>query len=174
MSDIFDDKLAADEARRVSQHEAVKGAVSNDVHTEVVAHADASTPREAAAAEALGRDFKQQAIAEVVETENEVQRAKGAARISQIVDYIFYLIYGIIGLEIILELLGARESAGFKKLIDTLAAPFLAPFEGLMPDPSRGPFRLALSYIMALVVYLLIHIAITGFLRMMAHRKVAV
>ena len=133
-----------------------------------------TTPREAAAAEALGRDFKQQAIDEVAETEGEVQRAKGAARISQVVDYIFYVIYGIIGLEIILELLGARESAGFKRFIDALAAPLLAPFEGLMPDPSRGPFRLMLSYIMALVVYLLIHLAITGLLRMMAHRKVAV
>ena len=174
MSDMFDDKLAADEERRISQHEQVKGAVGADVHTEVVAHADASTPREAAAAEALGRDFKRQAIDEVAETEGEVQRAKGAARISQVVDYIFYVIYGIIGLEIILELLGARESAGFKRFIDALAAPLLAPFEGLMPDPSRGPFRLMLSYIMALVVYLLIHLAITGLLRMMAHRKVAV
>jgi uncharacterized protein YggT (Ycf19 family) len=94
--------------------------------------------------------------------------------VSQIVDYVFYVIYGIVGLEIILELLGARESAGFKKFVDALAAPLLAPFEGLMPDPQAGPFRLMLSYITALVVYLLLHLAVNGLLRMFAHRKVAV
>lgn len=171
---MIDEKLAAEEARRIQQHEAVKGAISDDVHADIAATAAPDTPTEAANAEALGRQFKQQAFTEVVETENEVQRAKGLARVSQVVDYIFYVIYGIIGLEIILEMLGARESAGFKQFIDMLAAPFLAPFEGLMPDPSRGPFRLMLSYIMALVVYLLLHLAITGLLRMFAHRKVAI
>jgi uncharacterized protein YggT (Ycf19 family) len=171
---MIDEKLAADEARRVAQHEAVKSAVHGDVNADIAAAADEATPRQAAAAEVIGRDFREKALGEVVETEGEVERAKGAARISQFVDYIFYVIYGIISLEIILEGLGARESAGFKKLIDTLAAPFLAPFEGLMPDPSSGPFRIMLSYIMALVVYLLLHLAITGLLRMIAHRKVAV
>jgi uncharacterized protein YggT (Ycf19 family) len=171
---MIDEKLAADEARRVAQHEAVKSAVHGDVNADIAAAADEATPRQAAAAEVIGRDFREKALGEVVETEVEVERAKGAARISQFVDYVFYVIYGIISLEIILEGLGARESAGFKKLIDTLAAPFLAPFEGLMPDPSSGPFRIMLSYIMALVVYLLLHLAITGLLRMIAHRKVAV
>jgi uncharacterized protein YggT (Ycf19 family) len=171
---MIDEKLAADEARRVAQHEAVKSAVHGDVNADIAAAADEATPRQAAAAEVIGRDFREKALGEVVETEVEVERAKGAARISQFVDYVFYVIYGIISLEIILEGLGARESAGFKKLIDTLAAPFLAPFEGLMPDPSSGPFRIMLSYIMALVVYLLLHLAVTGLLRMIAHRKVAV
>lgn len=171
---MIDDKLAADEARRIAQHEAVKGTVSDEVQTEVVRHADDTTPVERAQAEDLGREFKQKAFDEVVETESEVERAKGVARVSQVVDYIFYLIYGIIGLEIILELLGAREGAGFKRFIDALAAPVLAPFEGLMPDLTRGPFRLMLSYIMALVVYLLLHLAVNGLLRMFAHRKVAV
>jgi len=96
------------------------------------------------------------------------------ARVSQIVDYAFYLVYGIISLEIILELLGARDSAGFKQFVDTIAAPFLVPFRGLMPDPSNGPFRLMLSYVMALVAYLLLHLAVNGLLRIFVHRKVAV
>ena len=171
---IDDTKLAADESRRIAQHEAVKSAIHGDVNAEIAVAADEPTPRQAAQAEVLGREFRQRAMDEVVETEVEVERAKGAARVSQFVDYAFYVVYGIISLEIILELLGARESAGFKQLIDTLAAPFLAPFEGLMPDPSSGPFRLMLSYIMALVVYLLIHLAVNGLLRMIAHRKVAV
>ena len=171
---IDDTNLAADESRRIGQHEAVKGAIHSDVNAEIAVAADEPTPNQAAQAEVLGRNFRQKAMDEVVETEVEVERAKGAARISQFVDYAFYVVYGIISLEIILELLGARESAGFKQLIDVLAAPFLAPFEGLMPDPSSGPFRLMQSYIMALVVYLLVHLAVNGLLRMIAHRKVAV
>jgi uncharacterized protein YggT (Ycf19 family) len=171
---IEDNQLAVDEARRVQQHEAVKSAVNAEANAEIASAAVDATPREQAQAQVIGREFKRKAIDEVVETEVEVERAKGVARVSQVVDYVFYVIYGIISLEIILELLGARESAGFKRFIDAIAAPFLAPFQGLMPEPSAGPFRLALSYVMALVVYLLLHLAVNGLLRLFVHRKVAV
>jgi uncharacterized protein YggT (Ycf19 family) len=171
---IEENQLAFDEARRIEQHEAVKGAVNSEVNAEIARAADQVTPRQQAQAQVLGQEFKQRAIDEVAETEVELDRAKGVARVSQVVDYIFYVIYGIVGLEIILEGLGARDGAGFKRLIDTIGAPFLAPFRGLMPDLSSGPFQLMLSYVMALVVYLLVHLAINGLLRMFVHRKVAV
>ena len=85
-----------------------------------------------------------------------------------------FVIYGLIGLEIILELLGAREGAGFKQFIDVLTAPLLAPFRGLLPAPSVGPMQLMLSFIFALVVYMFLHLAINGLLRMAAHRKLSV
>lgn len=171
---VEDNTLAVDESRRIAQHEAVKSAVNDEVNAEIASAADRTTPEQQAQAEVVGRQFKQKAMDEIVTTEGEVERAKGFARVSQIVDYAFYVVYGIITMEILLELLGARESAGFKKFIDTIAAPFLAPFVGLMPDPSAGPFRLMLSYIMALVVYLLLHLAVNGLLRLFVHRKVAV
>jgi uncharacterized protein YggT (Ycf19 family) len=171
---IDDEKLAVDESRRLAQLEAVKGQARGEVTAEVASRMDAPTRDDDARAAAIAGTLKNKAYDEVVETETELERTRGLARISQVVDYVFYLVYGIVGLEIILELLGARESAGFKRLIDTLSAPLLAPFEGLMPDPGRGAFRLMLSYIMALVVYLLLHLAINGLLRMFAHRKVAV
>jgi uncharacterized protein YggT (Ycf19 family) len=96
------------------------------------------------------------------------------ARISQIIDYLFYLVYGVIGLEIALDLLGARESNWFKGLLDALAAPLVAPFNGLMPEPSRDHYSLRLSYIIGLVVYILINLAIKGLLRLIAHRKTTV
>ncbi len=171
---VEDNNLAVDEARRLEQHERVKGAVHAEVGAEIANAAEASSTEERSQAEAIGRQFKHKAMNEVVATENEVGRAKGIARVSQVVDYVFYVAYGIIGLEIILELLGARDSAGFKRFVDTLAAPLLGPFRGLMPDPTAGPFHLMLSDIMALVVYLLIHLAINGLLRIFVHRKVAV
>jgi uncharacterized protein YggT (Ycf19 family) len=101
-------------------------------------------------------------------------RASSSARASQVVDYLFYLVYGIIGLEIVLNAIGARQSAGFKQLIDAIATPFLAPFRGLMPTPGVGSFRLTLSYIVALAVYMLLHMAVNGLFRLIVHRKTVV
>jgi uncharacterized protein YggT (Ycf19 family) len=70
--------------------------------------------------------------------------------------------------------LGARESNTFKSFIDALTAPLLMPFNTLMPDVARGRFQLRISYLVALLVYVLLHLAINGLLRLVAHRKTAV
>ncbi|HET9528935.1 MAG TPA: hypothetical protein VFQ92_01185 [Blastocatellia bacterium] len=169
-----DEKLAVDEARRVANHEAMKDAVRGEVHREVVSRAERVDAMDRHEADELAGRFKEKATREVVETESEIDRARGVARVSQVIDYIFYLIYGILGLEIFLELIGARDSNAFKNFVDMLASPLVAPFRGLVSEPSAGQFQLRLSYIVALVVYLLIHLAINGLLRMIAHRKTAV
>jgi uncharacterized protein YggT (Ycf19 family) len=169
-----DEKLAADEARRIAQHESVKGEVREKVHAEITRKADQVTPAERASAEALADSLKRKAVREVAASETELDRSKAFARASQVADYVFYLIYGIIGLEIVLEALGARESAGFKRFVDTMAAPLLAPFQGLMPDPGIGRFRFMVSYVVALVVYVLLHLAVNGLFRLFVQRKTAV
>ena len=92
-------------------------------------------------------------------------------RVSQVGDYVFFVIYGLIGLEIVLQLLGARHASGFKRLLDTVTWPLLGLFRGLMPDPAVGSMQLMLSYIVALVVYILLHMALNGLLRLFAQRK---
>jgi uncharacterized protein YggT (Ycf19 family) len=94
--------------------------------------------------------------------------------VSQVVDYIFYFIYALIGLETLLELLGARETNAFKNFIDALTAPLLLPFNRLMPDLASGRFQLKVSYLVALLVYVMLHLAVNGLLRMMAHRKTSI
>ena len=103
-----------------------------------------------------------------------MERGQAVARVSQVVDYVFYLVYGIIGMEIVLDALGARQTAAFKQFVDAIASPFLLPFRGLMPDPSVGRFRLMISYIVALIVYVLVHMAVNGLLRLFVHRKTVV
>ena len=169
-----DEKLAVDESERLAEHEAIKRDARRGVHEEIARHADHLDERDRTQAAEVGENLKSKAMTEVVETENELERARVIARVSQIVDYIFYLIYGLIGLEIILDLLGARESNSFNRLIDRLSSPFLAPFRGLMSDPASGHFQLRLSFIFALIVYVLLHLAINGLLRLLAHRKVSV
>lgn len=168
-----DEKLAVDEAERIARHEAVKNSVRSDVQEEIVNQAELQPTYQRQAAE-VGQRMKQKAFQEIASTDAEVERARGVARVSQVVDYIFYVIYGIIGLEIFLELLGARDSSGFKSFIDTLSAPLLAPFRSIVIEPSFGRIQFKLSFLVALIVYLLLHLAINGILRMLAHRKVEV
>jgi uncharacterized protein YggT (Ycf19 family) len=93
------------------------------------------------------------------------------ARVSQVGDYVFFVIYGLIGLEVVLELFGARQASAFKRFLDTVTWPLLGPFRGLMPDPAVGSMQLMLSYVVALVVYALLHMALNGLLRLFAQRK---
>ncbi len=171
---VEDEKLAIDEAQRAARHEAVKNTVHNEVQTEIAEQVGSLDANDQARAARIGEQFKDKAFREVVETESQVEAARGIARVSQFVDYFFYLVYGVIGLEIFLELMGARESNGFKQFIDAVSRPVLAPFETLMPSLASGQFQLKLSYIMALIVYIFVHLAINGLLRVMAHRKTEV
>jgi uncharacterized protein YggT (Ycf19 family) len=168
-----DRKLAQDEADRSARYQEVKDEVRDRMKSEVSQNAGL-TESERAEVAGVGTHLKDKAVGELVETDREVERARGAARVSQIVDYVFYLIYSLIGLEILLELLGARENNAFKNFIDTISAPFLLPFNTLMPDLGAGRFQLRLSYIMALIVYLILHVAINGLLRLFVHRKTTV
>ncbi|HEY1403453.1 MAG TPA: YggT family protein [Pyrinomonadaceae bacterium] len=167
-----DDKLAADEARRLAQHEALKAGVEGDVNAEIASRADRTTRPEAERMEQVAGEFRGKAINEVVETEREVDRARGMARISQVVDYIFYVIYALLAIRFLLALLGARRSAGFVQLIYTVTDPFYAPFRGIVAEPTaEGGARFALSILLAIVVYALLHLGINGLLRLVAHRK---
>jgi uncharacterized protein YggT (Ycf19 family) len=111
---------------------------------------------------------------EVVETERHVERTRASSRLAQVIDYVFFLVYSLIGLEIVLDLLGARESSGFKRFLDSVTWPLLAPFKGLLPTPSVGPAQLVLSYVAALAVYAILHQAIKRLVRILRSREDAV
>jgi len=167
------ENLAIDDARRLEQHESVKGEVRRNVYAEIAGEAAAVSgnhAEEAAAAVAL----KEKAVREVTGTERELERGRAAARGSQFIDYAFYLVYGIIGIATALEAIGARESAGFKQFVDVIAGPLVAPFRGIMNDPTVGSAQFMLSYLVALGAYVLLHLAINGLLRLVAERKTAV
>lgn len=171
-----DDKLAAEEARRAAQHESVKAQVKADVNAEIADRAEsAATPAQAHEIEQAAGEFRGKAVQEVVETEREVEQARSAARISQVVDYLFYVIYALLGLRLLLALLAARRSAGFTQLIYTVTDPLYAPFRGIVAEPTaEGGYRLALSVVVAIIVYALLHAAVNGLLRLLAHRKTEV
>jgi uncharacterized protein YggT (Ycf19 family) len=163
--------LTVDESNRVAQHEIVKEKIQQEVNAEVVDQANSLDERERAKAAEVGRELRRKSLTELASSETELERSKAVARISQVIDYLFYLVYGLISLQIALDLLGARRGNSFRNFIDTVSAPLLAPFNRLLPNVGSGSFQLRLSYVFALVVYLLLHVAINGLLRLMAHRK---
>jgi len=170
-----DDKLAIEEARRAGQHGAVKSQVEGEVQAEI---ADQSAQTPAADARKIGEvadRFRTKAVDEVVETEREVGRARGVARVSQIVDYIFYVIYALLGMRFLLALLAARSGAGFVRFIVAVTDPFYQPFRGIVSSPSTDSgHTLMMPLVIAIIVYILLHLAINGLLRIIAHRKTAV
>lgn len=169
-----DKTLMADDQRRIEQYDAAKAAAHNEVREEVAWQSNRLDQNDHAQTEEIGRDFRREAVNEVRATDTEVKRARTVARISQVIDYLFYIVYGLITLEIIFDLFGARRTNDFRNLIDTLSSPFLSPFRNLFSDPTAGQFQIRFSYLAALVVYILLHLAINGLLRMLVHRKTAI
>jgi hypothetical protein len=172
----MDDKLAAEEARRSVQHDAVKSQVEGEVQAEIAERAtQTAPPREAQRIEQVAGQFRSKAVDEVIETEREVGRSRGLARISQIVDYIFYVIYALLGMRFLLALLAARSSAGFVQFIVTVSNPFYLPFRGIVASPTaEGGHTLLLPIVIAIIAYLLLHLGINALLRLFAHRKTAI
>lgn len=170
-----DDKLASDESRREAQHNALKSKIEGEVSAELAAQADRAAPTDAKKLEQVAGEFRGKAIESVVGTEREVERARGVARVSQVVDYLFYLVYGLLAIRLVLALMAARSGAGFVEFIVAVTDPLYAPFRGIVASPTaEGGYTLALPLVIALVVYALLHAGINGALRVVAHRKTAI
>src|SRR3989442_2245308 len=171
-----DDKLASEESRRTVQRQSVKSQVEDDVNAEIAEKASQAPPAgETRRMEEVGGQFRTKAVDEVVETEREVGRSRGVARVSQVVDYIFYVIYALLGMRFLLALLAARSSAGFVQFIVAVTNPFYEPFRGILASPSTDSgHTLMLPLVVAFIVYLLLHLGINGLLRIIAHRKTAI
>lgn len=172
---LMDDKLASEEARRAVQHESVKAQVEGEVQSEIADQAQAPAPGESHRIQEVAGNLRSKAVNEVIDTEREVERGRGAARVSQIVDYIFYVIYALLAMRFLLALMAARSTAGFVKFIVAVTNPFYLPFKGIVASPSTDQgHTLMMPIIIAIIAYVLLHLAINGILRMMAHRKTAI
>ncbi|HMS43996.1 MAG TPA: hypothetical protein PKE69_27465 [Pyrinomonadaceae bacterium] len=171
---MVDNKLEIEEAQRAENYEAIKSNVKADVGGEISAYTDRPTVSETAQTQDLAMGMRQKAISEIAATDREVERGRFMARISQFVDYTFFLIYGALAIRLLLELFAARESAGFVKFIKSVTGIFYAPFAGIVPSPSKEDFTLALPIIIAIVAYMVLHLAINGLLKLFAQRKTAI
>jgi hypothetical protein len=165
------DNVTVDEARRAAQHTTMKSQVERDVNAEIAERAERGTASESLKMDDVAGAFRGKAIDEVVGSDREVRRARGLARVSQVVDYVFYVVYGLLAIRLVLSLIAARSGAGFVQLIRAVTAPFYAMFRGIVASPSIDGHTLALPIVLAIVVYALLHAGIKALLRMIAHRR---
>jgi hypothetical protein len=170
-----DDKLAIEEARRAGQHGSVKAQVEGEVQAEIAESAAVTPARESERIDQIAGQFRAKAVDEVVQTEREVERGRGAARVSQVIDYLFFVLYALLGLRFLLALMAARSGAGFVQFIVAVTNPFYEPFRGIVGSPrTDAGHTLMMPLIIAFIVYVLLHLGINGILRIIAHRKTAV
>lgn len=168
-----DSKLANDEARREQQHESVKSLVEGDVNAEIASAAgQGPSARNGRKIEQVAGTFREHAVDEVIDSEREAHRTRGAARVSQFVDYAFFLLYALLAIRFVLSLISARSGAGFVKLIVSVTDPFYAPFKNIVSAPrdSYG-HTVTMSLAVAFFAYVVLHIVINRLLRLIAVRK---
>ena len=171
---MVDNKLVQDEMQRANNYEAVKSEVKSEVGAEITARADHSNAENSRITN-IASGMRQKAIDEVVETESEIDRGRILARVSQIVDYFFYVIYSLLTIRLLLALFAARQNTGFVQFIYSITDPIYAPFKGIVPSPTvEGGYTLALPIVIALVVNVLLHLGINGLLRIFVHRKTTI
>ena len=169
----MEDKSAAvDEARRVAQHRDIKSDVQRDVNADLAARSGTSTSKEEAALDRVATGMRDDAIGQVASKDREVSRARGIARGAQMVDYGFFLLYGVLAVRLALAMIAASPSNGFVRFIAAVTDPFYALFRGIVPSQSlEGGFTLVVPIIVAIVAYALLHAAIKGLMRVVAQRK---
>ncbi len=170
-----DSKVAEDEARRVAQHASVKSQIEGNVNAEIKGQARTASPEQAERVGQVAANLRGRALDETVASEHAVARSRGAARTSQFVDYAFYVIYALLGIRLVLALIAARSTSGFVQFINGVTYPLYMPFRGIVPSPTtEGGFTLALPIVIAIGVYMLLHVGINGLLRLAAQRKTTI
>ncbi len=169
---MTDNTIAADEARRAAQHEAIKTHVEHDINADIQRRAGTGGAEEAEKLTRVADDLRGGAINEVTRKDREVSVARSLARGSGVIDYIFALIYGLLAIRLVLAMVAARSGNGFVRFIAAITNPFYAMFRGIVPSPSvDGGYTLVVPILIAMAVYALLHMAINGFLRTIANRK---
>jgi uncharacterized protein YggT (Ycf19 family) len=170
-----DRNIADDEARRLAQHQATTSAVEQDVHSEIARRAERVDPADAARLTEVAGDMRKEAISEVVGTGREVSRGRSVARVSQVIDYLFGLLYGLLAIRLVLAMIAANSSNGFVQFIESVTNPFYSLFRGIVPSPTtEAGNTFVVPIIIAIIAYALLHAAINGLLRMFVHRKTEV
>lgn len=153
----------------------MKSRVERDVNADIQHRAGTGGAGEAEKLAQVADHLRGGAIDEVTGKDREVSVARSLARGSGVIDYVFFLIYGLLAVRLVLAMVGARSGNGFVRLIQAVTDPLYSMFRGIVPSPSlEGGFTLALPIIVAIIAYALLHMAINGLLRTIAHRKTTI
>lgn len=172
---MTDTNVAAADARHAALHSAVTAKVDGRVNAEIAGLAAVASPAEASQVAQVAAHLRDRAVADTMHQERRSDQAGSAARWSQFLDYAFTLVYSLLGIRLVLALIAASSTSGFVRFIRVITDPFYAPFRGIVASPSTDAGNtLVIPIGIALVVYVMLHLALNGLLRMVGHRKTTV
>jgi uncharacterized protein YggT (Ycf19 family) len=156
--------------------ESLKSNIAEDVNAVIAGEASAPPPPAAARKmEAIAGTFREHAVDEVIDGERQEQTSRTLARVSQFIDYAFFLLYTLLVFRFVLVLVAARSSAGFVRFIASVTDPFYAPFKNIVAstEATQG-HTMMLPLVIALAAYVVLHIVINRLLRLIAIRKTTI
>jgi YggT family protein len=114
------------------------------------------------------REMERRAVREQEHADARERRRYAVARVTQGVDYLFILLYGLLGIRFVLALLGASAQAGFVQFVNGITNPFYAPFANIVSRPAVNGGVLDFPLLIAVLAYALLHLAVRGLLRLVA------
>jgi uncharacterized protein YggT (Ycf19 family) len=77
-------------------------------------------------------------------------------RLIQLVYLVFGIIEALIAIRVVMKLLAANPEAAFTQFLYGITDPFVAPFQGVFPQPQSHGSVLELSSLLAIVIYALL------------------
>jgi hypothetical protein len=122
--------------------------------------------------EGMAEEVKDKAVAEVRDAAHIEQRRKSLARLVQIIDFLFSVVYVLLGTRLALGMMAANSEAGFVQLIRTMTDPFYAMFRGVVASPTvEGGYTFALPILVAIGAYALLHWGVRSLAKLAAYRS---
>jgi hypothetical protein len=76
--------------------------------------------------------------------------------VTALISFFFSVVEGLIGLRILLKLIDANATNAFASFIYGITARFVAPFAGLVGNPTIDGYALEVTSLVALIVYALV------------------
>ena len=165
-------RMPSDEDRLVAEHESTKAAVERDLTSNVALKAETEVHKDQAQIDEMASKVKDKAVAEVRDAESIAYRRKKLARVVQVIDFVFTVIYVLLGTRLLLNMMAANSEAGFVQLIRSLTEPFFAMFKGIVASPTaEGGYVFALPILIAIGAWALLHWLVRSIAKLIAYRR---
>jgi uncharacterized protein YggT (Ycf19 family) len=94
-------------------------------------------------------------------------RRRAVAVVARVLDYCFGLLYLLLGIRLVLELIGARTSAGFYQFIARTGEPFYRPFRAIVPTDTAMGVHVVWALVVAIVAYMILHAVLRALLHLL-------
>jgi hypothetical protein len=169
----MDNDLVNDRARAAAENAAVKAQIGGDIEAALADRAREPVRGEPERIDRAAERMRNRAVSDAVGAERRLGVARTLARLSQVADFAFCTVYGLLGLRFVLALLGAR-STGFVRALYAVTDPLYRPFEGILRTWSLGDGVFVMSLIFAAVVYMCAHLAMHQMLHLIARPRTTI